>query len=246
MHLHYDNHHPDEVSAFEAVYFKRSLQATLQQANIIFTPTEFVKSEIEDMLQKKNGRRPQVICCGEGFGSVEPSSADERRDLVVLTSRFPHKLTRLAVKYMLRWQQKNNHAGTTHWVGSLPDDFNLPALSNWQSHQRLPESEFRALINRARAVIFFSEYEGFGRPPVEAILANVCPVYSDIPATREIMQNSGCAFDNADYDSFENALTRALHISQGELRGWSKKLLARHNWDNVTQTVVSALETYGR
>src|SRR5271169_6432400 len=96
-------------------------------------------------------------------------------------------------------------------------------------------------MRSARVVVFFSEYEGFGRPPVEAVLAGACPVYSDIPATREVMSGRGCPFDNADYPSFAAALRQALAAPPAQLRVWAEELLALHNWDAVASRVVAAL-----
>ncbi len=96
-------------------------------------------------------------------------------------------------------------------------------------------------MGRARVVLFFSEYEGFGRPPVEAVLAGACPVYSDIPATREVMSGCGFPFDNADYQSFAAALRQALAAAPAQLRVWADELLALHNWDAVAGRIVVAL-----
>ncbi len=93
----------------------------------------------------------------------------------------------------------------------------------------------------ARVVVFTSEYEGFGRPPVEAVLAGACPVYSDIPATREVMNGAGCPFTNRDYQSFVAALQRAISVTPAQIHIWSEELIARHNWDSVVDRILAAL-----
>jgi len=154
---------------------------------------------------------------------------------------MPHKLTRRAVELLSRWQRDNSFAEQMHWVGSFPERLELPAHPGWQRHARLPEAEFRALLARARAVVFVSDYEGFGRPPVEAVLAGACPVYSDLPVTREVMNGCGAPFENASYESFAAALSHALDTRPEQLRMWADDLLLRHNWNAVADRIVAAL-----
>jgi glycosyltransferase involved in cell wall biosynthesis len=238
---HYDRHHPHEVSRLEAAYFRASLRASLRQADVIFTPTEFTSREVRRVAGEKGWPVPPLVCCGEGFDRPAPSPITERCDVVVLASRFPYKLTRQAVEFFSRWRRENSSTEPVHWIGSFPPGLELPALPGFRRHPRLPEKEFRQLMDRARVVVFTSEYEGFGRPPVEAVLAGASPVYSDIPATREVMSGCGCPFDNGDYHSFAAALRQALATPPAQLRLWADELLARHNWDAVVDRILVAL-----
>jgi glycosyltransferase involved in cell wall biosynthesis len=241
MQAHYDRRYPGLVPGLEATYFRRAMRASLRSAEVVFTQTEFVKQEIEHFARSKGWSLPRLVCSGRGITPPAGSAATARRDLVVMASRLPHKLTRVAVDYLSRWQQRSPFTEGTHWVGSWPEGLPLPAFSGWQRHARMPEAEFRGLMARARAVLFFSEYEGFGMPPVEAVLAGACPVYSDISATREVMAGCGYPFDNDSYDSFAAALDRALTIRPPQLRYWGDELAGRHNWDDTTGRVLQAL-----
>jgi glycosyltransferase involved in cell wall biosynthesis len=241
MQDHYDCNYPDATCGLEAAYFRASFRAAVHQAEILFTPSEFTRSEIERVARARNWRLPHLICVGEGFDRPELFPVAERRDVVVLAGRFPHKLTRRAVEYLTRWRESHPFEGNVHWVGSFPDGLEMPARPNWMKHSRLAETEFRSLIGKSRVVVFFSDYEGFGRPPVEAVLAGSCPVYSDIPATREVMCGCGCAFDNSSHESFTAALQRALATTPEQLRVWGDELLSRHNWNAVADRILPAL-----
>ena len=244
MHEHYKRHHPGWGGKLEGLYFDASLQASLHRAQIVFTQSEFVKSEMEAFIRQKNYAPARVVCAGIGFTrwpSPAPAPAPRRDDLVVLASRVPHKLTPRALEFMTRWQQETRFPGATHWIGSFPEGLTLPRLPGWIHHPRLPEAEFRERIQQARVVLFFSEYEGFGMPVVEAVLAGACPVYSDIAATREVMGGRGGPFDNANYESFARALQQALATLPETLATWAENLLARYNWDVVADRVITAL-----
>ncbi len=218
---HYERHYPLEVSRLESGYFRASLRASLSQAEVVFTPTEFTSREVGRVARENGWRLPPIVCCGEGFERPGPSAVAERRDVFVLASRFPYKLTRQTVELFSRWRKETPFTGSVHWIGSFPPGLELPALPGFQRHPRLPDKEFRELMARSRVVVFSSEYEGFGRPPVEAVLAGACPVYSDIPATREVMGRCGCPFANGDYASFAAALAQALATPAAQLQVWA-------------------------
>jgi glycosyltransferase involved in cell wall biosynthesis len=240
---HYDQHYPDAVPPLEAAYFRASLRASLRQANIIFTPTEFTRREIERVARQKGWPVPRMLCCGEGFDRPASWPSSPRRDIIVNAHPFPQKLTRRAVEFLTRWHQENSFTESIHWVGLFPEKLELPSRPGWQRRGRLPEAEFRALMSQARAVLYFSDYEGFGRPPVEAVLAGAAPVFSAIAATREVMGGCGCPFDNSDYESFATALRQALATTPEQLRVWANELLARHNWNTVADRILTALES---
>jgi glycosyltransferase involved in cell wall biosynthesis len=241
MHDHYDRHYPDAVSRLETAYFHAAFRASVRRAEVIFTPSKFTQSEIKRLAGENGWQLPRIVCCGEGFDRPTPEPDAKRRDIVVLTSQFPHKLTHLAAKFLERWSRENPFGENIHWVGSVPKNLELAARPNWQRHSILPEAEFRSIMGRARVVLSFSDYEGFGRPPVEAALAGACPVYSSIPTTREVMGNCGYSFENASYESFAAALQRALEVDPVTLQKWADALASRHNWQAVADRVVAAL-----
>jgi glycosyltransferase involved in cell wall biosynthesis len=241
MQVHYDRHHSAAVSRPEVAYFYQALKASLRRAEIVFTQTEFVRREIEAYARQRGWPVPRVVCSGIGFERRASATPKPGHDLVVLASRLPHKLTVRAVDYMARWQKETGFAAGTHWIGSLPAGLSLPAFRGWRHHARLPEEQYREVMDSARAVLFFSDYEGFGMPPVEAALAGLCPVYSAIPATREVMEGRGCPFENGAYESFAAALNRAFQVSPQQALDWGRELLRRYDWNDTAGRVVGAL-----
>jgi hypothetical protein len=239
---HYDRHYPDAVAPLEAAYFRASFRATVREAKIIFTPTEFTRSEVERVAREKGWPIPRLVCCGEGFDRPASRPLAQRHDIFVNAHPFPQKLTRRAVEFLSRWHAENSFTEAIHWVGLFPEKLTLPSRPGWLRRGRLPEEEFRALMRQARVVLYFSDYEGFGRPPVEAVLAGAAPVFSDIPATREVMGGCGCPFDNNDYASFAAALSRALTTPPEKLQVWTELLLARHDWNAVADRILTALD----
>lgn len=238
---HYRRTHPAALSKLELWYFSRCLFAVFRQARILFTISEFTAAEVKHVAAKYKLRCPEVVTMGIGFERpVKQVGARENR-VLALVSPFPHKCTDLTVRYLERWQRQVGFEGQIDCVGRLPAGVALPRDSRWRLHGRLPDVEYRRLLAKARSVVFMSEYEGFGMPPVEAVMAGVCPVYSDIPATREVMQGSACSFMNHDYESFASAMNNALLVPDAELTAWGNQLHERHNWGTVCAKFLEGL-----
>ncbi len=243
IHDFYREHYPQAVSGFEQQYFVRSFWGTVKSARVIFTISDFTTGEVLRLAKARGLTPPPVHTMGIGFTRPPAGTLAKENRLCVLASPFPHKRTDLAVAWLARWQQASGFSGQIDWVGALPVGLSLPDWKNWRQHGRLPEPEYRRLLAQSKALVCFSEYEGFGMPPVEAALAGTCPVFSSIPATREVMGESGCAFSNTDYESFRAAMDTALKCPPLQISAWADTLLARHNWDRVLNRFVAGLES---
>ena len=142
---------------------------------------------------------------------------------------------------MRRWQEQSGFSGHIDLVGGLPARVHGPAHPGWRHRPRVEEEDYRQLLRTARVLVYFSDYEGFGMPPVEATLAGAAAVFSDLPPTRESMGGAGLPFSNTDFDSFARAMNAALKLSPDTSRAWAEELLKRHTWEDVAKRVVSTL-----
>lgn len=242
IHDFYRTQHPQSVNALEQWYFVRSFWGTVRHARVILTISDFTSAEVARLARARGVVAPPIHTIGIGFTRPVASAVPKENRLCVLASPFPHKRTGLAAEWLARWQRESGFAGEVDWVGGLPAGLVLPDFPNWKRHGRLPEEDYRRLLARAKALVFFTEYEGFGMPPVEAALAGACPVFSAIPATREVMGECGFSFENSDYESFRVAMNSALGVPREQVAAWAEQLLARHNWDLVLDRFVAGLQ----
>ncbi len=184
---------------------------------------------------------------GIGFErpALPPRPGAARPAVLVPVSRFPHKRSDLALAYLERLQDATGYDADVHWVGSLPRGLVWKDRPGWHRHDRLDEEAYRRLAAACGVLVYFSEYEGFGMPAVEAVLAGHVPVFSDIPALREVMRGTGCAFHNDSYETFAAAMARAIVTPPDVVRAWGERLIAAHNWPVVVERVVQALAAHG-
>ncbi len=241
MHQHYAMRYPGKTSAFEAWYFRNALKGTIRNADVIITNSEFTRDELRRVAKSWGLSLPRTITAGIGFLPVARIVAAKKDQVVFLASKWPHKLTSLAIEYASRWQTKTEYGGEVLWIGPMNASCAFPSYGNWRHHPRLPENQFRQILEESRALAFFSDYEGFGMPPVEAIISLTCPVFSDIAATREVMGGAGFAFKNDEYSSFTAAMGKALSCDPPSIDAWKRKLLDTHNWTKVVNTIVTAV-----
>lgn len=229
------------MSRLERAYFQRCFTANLRQARVIFTNSDFTSQEITRAAKRRGLQPPPLVNVGIGFELPTLTGAEREDTALVLASPFPHKRTDLAVAYLKRWQEQTGYSGRIQWVGNWPAGLALPPLANWAHVARLPEPDYRRALERARALVFFSDYEGFGMPPVEAVLAGVCPVYSELAATQEVMAGAGFAFRNESYESFAKAMHQAWRVAPAQIASWRRELSGRFNWERTANQVVRTL-----
>lgn len=229
------------ASRLESQYFERCFRAVLRHASLIVTDTDFTRKELVRKAQELNLPPPNVRVVGIGFEHVDTPTVQKRDLIVVLISRWPHKNSAAAIDLVHRWSDLTDYQGDIAWVGGLPEGTHLPESPRWHHHVRLPEEPFRQLIAEARVLVYHTEYEGFGMPPVEAALSGTCPVYSDIPATREAMLGLGAPFSNNDFESFTRAMNQAMRCPKDTLEKTAHALRQTHQWEAVGNRVVQAL-----
>jgi glycosyltransferase involved in cell wall biosynthesis len=240
----YRSQYPGTQPRIESWYFNRSLVATLRYSTVVFTNSDFTRRELLAFSERHAIRPPDIVVAGIGFDTVATAASADRCRIVVLASPWQHKRTDLAMRYMSDWQRTSEFSGQVDWVGRFPAGVNRPSHSHWHFHERLDEDGYRSLLSESRAVVYVSEYEGFGMPPVEAVCHGACPVYSDIPATRETMRGEGAPFENASFESFTAAMTKALAMQPSALSDNADRLRRRYNWTAVADRIIGALTAH--
>lgn len=241
MLFYYAAKYPGQMPFFESLYFRHALMATLKYADVIFTNSDFTRGEVLKLAQSLHIAAPPIVVAGIGFSAPLELPAAKKNQLLFLVSKWPHKLTALAIEYADRWQRETQYNGEVLWIGSIPETVRRPSHQNWRFYPRLPEAAYRKIFRESRVLVFFSDYEGFGMPPVEAAISHVCPVYSNVAAVSKVMGRVGFSFENSEYDSFARAVENGLNCPESMIKEWSETLLKAHSWAKVSETIIDTL-----
>jgi heptosyltransferase-2 len=238
---YYRRHYPKFWPAVELEYFARSLAATLRDAEVIFTNTEFTRQEVLGLAERLRLPLPRMVVSGIGFeaGPAPPGPVKKQNAVLLFASAMPHKRADLALSYLAHWLRESKFDGIIHCVGGIPPGIERPPGKQWHWAGRVPTSDLQQMVRESRAVVFVSEHEGFGMPPVEAVVEGTCPVYSDLPPLREVMQDCGFAFSNTSKESFAHAMNLAIETPSEILDRWAVQLKSLHDWKRVAGRVLS-------
>lgn len=115
-------------------------------------------------------------------------------------------------------------------------------LKNFKFLGYVTNGQMAWLYRHCSGFIQPSLYEGFGMPPLEAIACGCRKLYlADIPVFREIYGGLARFFDGTDHEN-----TVALDGKDTMTEEQAQKLLGECTWENMAQTVVSAMLRRGR
>jgi glycosyltransferase involved in cell wall biosynthesis len=187
--------------------YRRHFRA-VARADRVIVPTNVVRGEAIELL----GLEPErVVVVGEAAApAFRPRGADEvaatrerfglPRDYLVWVGGLEHEDTRKRVRELAAG------AGAVALVLVGPASAWADELPNVRLTGHVPDDELASILTGARALVFPSEDEGFGLPPVEALACGTPVVCSDIPVLREVLG------DRATYAPLEDMLATAWSI----------------------------------
>lgn len=235
---YYEQHRGEGDTPFprhELMYFRALGLRCLKVADLVLTSTQFNRSRYEHY---HPGCRTAVT--GIGFDDApRPYTPAAGRDILFYASPFPHKLTTLGVSRVESWlRQRHDAAGIRiHLIGRLPHGLILPG-PQWVPHGRLPFDELQQLQQQVcRCAVYFSDYEGFGMPPVECLRSGVPCIASALPPICENIP-ARFTFDNADEAEFVTRLNRVYDAPD------MTDLPHYPTWQEVAKRCVAAMQQH--
>ncbi len=104
------------------------------------------------------------------------------------------------------------------------------------------EHEKYKLIAESRAMIYLSEFEGFGLPPVEAQYCGVPCVCFDLPVLKEVSQEGLIYAKCGDYDGVKSGLKKALGMGAAARAELKNHIADVADFGNYCQRLEQILE----
>jgi alpha-1,3-rhamnosyl/mannosyltransferase len=191
---------PEYFSESRRRYLDRMMTASVGRAAVIATPTEFVRRTVLDAFGPEPDR---VVVVPHGVPAIDRPDADA---VAAVRARYAIG-DRAYVVYPAITHPHKGHRVLVDMVPSLDDDLAVVLVGGTGPAEaaiceaiadrgiadrvlrtgRVPAADRDALIAGADALVFPSQYEGFGAPLVEAMELGVPVVGSDIPTVREVV-----------------------------------------------------------
>ncbi len=166
-------------------------------------------------------RAPQALVLGSSLAHKRTAAG---LDLIAGDERLQRELERVVV---VGW-----HDRTRRTVGRLPVEHRPGPL---------PSTALAELIATSRVLVYPSEYEGFGLPPIEALALGTPVVRRATGAGEEVLPGVPGAFATEDPADFAAAVAEALAMDEAALARVADDVRARFEWTAVARRVVGAL-----
>jgi glycosyltransferase involved in cell wall biosynthesis len=226
-------------------YFAWAVRHAVRRADHLLTVSEFSRGCLE-MRQGRGRHVPPISVTRQGvtLPAREFVPVAERQPHVLhIGSRFPHKRSLWGISAVLRHLDRTGLPLRLRILGELDDEAERLAAHPRVDRVRdgLSNEDIATEMAQARALVFPSEYEGFGLPPVEALCLGTPAIYARSAATAEVLQDVPGGYDPVDERSFREAFDQALRSSDQDLRRLQSRLRDRYSWEKVGE---QTLEVY--
>ena len=209
------------------VYAKTMFRALRKRASVIFTVSDFSKSEL---LRLTAGSREDNILpihlgiSSEWYGAAQLPAVRSRSYFIYVGNIKPYKNLGRLVDAFLKIKDRIPHdlviVGQSEGLitGESMEFFQRVRNAGERIHLTgfVPYQELRSLVGHAEALIMPSLYEGFGLPPVEAMAAGVPVVVAHAASLPEVCGDAALYFDPLNIDDIGAKLI--MIGSDGELR----------------------------
>jgi len=211
---------PEYLHPIKLRYLRAAMPRSVARAASIAVPTEYVKTTVVDRFDVDPDRVVVVRHGVEpGFGAQARSEFEVRRDyglgsgrVVVLPAiTHPHKGHRFLLDVMRRhWTDPDLRLVLLGGQGSAEREVaaeieKLGLSSRVIRPGRVSDEDRDGMIGLAHALVFPSEYEGFGAPVVEAMALGVPVICSDQAALREVTGGAALVLER-DHEAWADAL----------------------------------------
>lgn len=198
--------HPEYHSRNKLRYLRKVVPRSVHRAAVVVTPTEWVRSTVIDEFGI-DPERVMVVPHGieANIGADAPTESELRRNyqlgggsvLVFPAITHPHKGHEFLLDVMARhWNDPDLRLVLLGGAGGADGQIEskIAALGLEQRvirTGRVPASHRDGLLALADALVFPSEYEGFGAPVVEAMALGTPVIAAGQPAVAEVVGDAG-------------------------------------------------------
>ncbi|RWX45437.1 Glycosyltransferase involved in cell wall bisynthesis [Candidatus Electrothrix aarhusensis] len=221
--------HPDDLSFLERITLDALVRTSCHQCEAVIAVSEFSKKEI---LRYGCAAEKKVHAVLEGVEPdfARPVTEDEAVQLPVagnpyilcVAHTYPHKQVHLLIDAFSRLAEKIPHhlllvgrprRGEAQVEESLAA---CPARDRVHRLASLEYTELRSLYQQADVFVLPSEYEGFGLPILEALLAGVPVVTTDKASLPEVGGDCAVYVQQSCPEGFAQAIVDVLGKTSNE------------------------------
>jgi alpha-1,3-rhamnosyl/mannosyltransferase len=211
--------HPQYFSPLKRTYLRRAVPRSIRRATVVAVPSEFVRRTVVAAGAEPAG----IVVVPHG---VEPTLGARSTPAGVLRDRYhlglgptvvypaithPHKNHRFLLDLMAGpWKRRDVRLVLLGGAGRADAEVRATIAELGLAERvvrpgRVPAADRDGLLAMADALVFPSEYEGFGAPVLEAMALGTPVVASDRAALPEVVGDAGLVLP-LEFDAWAGAL----------------------------------------
>ena len=240
--IHHPNQHPNQHR-----YFRYFLPLLIRKCEAVFTVSETTKSDICNYYGYPS-ERIHVVPNGIDASLFTQDTIETLPSpyLLIVGANYPHKNVEEVLRLNDLWRDRYrlviaSCAGDElARLTAIVNELNLSQYVSFTGY--LSQTDLIHLYKGASALIYPSQIEGFGIPPLEALACGTPVIASNIPVLREVLGESAFFFTIGNIDSWTQALS---DISDSEkiqnINCFRQATLQKWSWEASGGKLIQAL-----
>jgi len=217
----HDLNHLKFGSFLQKIYYQTVLKRFAKEATVLSTVSFFSQFEISEWLNLKK-EKIEIISNAFDFEKEKISTSESavfekykvkpNEYFICLSNDKPHKNVSFLIESFERYFNSTCPKKYPLIVSLKSGKSKGNNQSGIMYSDSISYDEGQVLVRHARALLFPSLYEGFGRPPVEALLSGVPVIVSNINVHQEVLSGfnepMAMLLDPLNQDQWVNALIK--------------------------------------
>lgn len=249
-------HNPNKnplVFKFKQLVYKLVVRRVARKSAAILTGTQFVKDDVVDYTRVSPAKITVTYEAADPFDEpAEPIKAFEGKDFIMFNGRpLPHKnlerliqaFARLHVKHpslylMIAGKKDKSHTAYEALARRLKVDDRV-ILTDW-----ITDGQLKWAMNHTQAYIYPSLSEGFGLPPLEAMLNGAPVAASNATCIPEVLGDAAHYFDPLDIQNMADAIDEVLidGALRAELIKKGTAQIKKYSWQRMAEQTLAVYE----
>ncbi len=248
-------YHPEFFDAASLNLRRRSFGIPLRGAGAIMTISEYARETIEeqaetdrDVFVASPSLPPDFIEARPEDATAEERALVPRGDFFLFPANlWPHKNHELVFEAFRRFREAQSNdaeliltGAPTGWDDLYSGNEDLPIRHLGYVSPAL----VRLLYERAVALVFFSQYEGFGIPLLEAFEVGTPVVCSNTTSLPEVAGDAALMCDPTDVEAMAGLLVRIANDNElrAELIARGRHRRAVYTWEKAADSLAEGIE----
>lgn len=245
--------HPEWFPWREGLRRRTLTRLSARRAARVITESDFSKREIARLLGVPSPRIEVIYLGASALHETRPLDHSRAPLVLYVGSLFNRRHIPELIEGFRHMAARNPEArleivGDNRTTPRIdPDQLiaatGLSGRARWRSY--IQDADLALLYGTAAAFAFFSDYEGFGLTPLEAMAAGIPVVVLDTPIAREIYGPAALYVDRPDPGRIADALARLLAPSDERARliDAGSRQVQRYSWRECARRTLQVLLT---